>query len=114
MVAIGRSVGRKRAMELALTGDVIDAATALDWGLVNRVVPDDELDAATLELLERATRGSPASKAIGKATLHDQLGLGQVEAYRLASEVMAATSQTPAAREGMRSFLDKRPPVWPA
>src|SRR4029079_764207 len=66
MVAIGRNVGRKRALELALTGDVIDAATAADWGLVNRVVPDDELDQATLDLLERATRGSAMSKGLGK------------------------------------------------
>ena len=67
MVAIARNVGRKRAMELALTGDVIDARTALDWGLVNRVVPDDELDAAVDDLMARATRGSRASKALGQA-----------------------------------------------
>jgi enoyl-CoA hydratase/carnithine racemase len=114
MVAIGRSVGRKRAMELALTGDVIDAETALDWGLVNRVVPPGELDAATNELLDRATRGSRQSKAIGKTTLYEQLSLGQSEAYRLATEVMAATSQSPPAREGMAAFLEKRQPVWPA
>jgi enoyl-CoA hydratase/carnithine racemase len=66
MVAIARNVGRKRAMELALTGDVIDARTALDWGLVNRVVPDDELDKAVDDLMARATRGSRASKAWGK------------------------------------------------
>ena len=68
MVAIARNVGRKRAMELALTGDVIDARTALDWGLVNRVVPDVELDAAVDDLLARATRGSRASKADRKST----------------------------------------------
>ena len=73
MVAIARNVGRKRAMELALTGDVIDAATALDWGLVNRVVPDDELDAAVDDLMHRATRGSRASKGWGKQTLYAQL-----------------------------------------
>jgi enoyl-CoA hydratase/carnithine racemase len=114
MVAVGRAVGRKRAMELALTGDVIDAATALDWGLVNRVVPAAELNAATRELLARATRGSRQSKAIGKTTLYEQLSLGQPEAYRLAMEVMASTSQTPPAQEGMEAFLGKRAPVWPA
>lgn len=114
MVAVGRAVGRKRAMELALTGDVIDAATAYEWGLVNRVVPPEHLDATTEELLQRATRGSPASKAIGKTTMYEQLSLGQRDAYRLATEVMAATSQTASAREGMDAFLQKRAPVWPS
>src|SRR6202008_3487426 len=66
MVAIARNVGRKRAAELAMSGDVIDARTALDWGLVNRVVPADQLDSAVQELLERVTRGSADSKGIGK------------------------------------------------
>ena len=113
MVAIARNVGRKRAAELALTGDTISAEQALDWGLVNRVVPDAELDAAALDLLGRATRGSRASKAIGKTTLYDQLSLGQADAYRLATQVMAETSQTASAREGMAAFLEKRAPRWP-
>ena len=112
MVAIARNVGRKRAMELALTGDVIDAATALDWGLVNRVVPDAELDAAVADLLGRATRGSRASKAWGKQTLYAQLDRPERDAYTTAIEVMAAASQLPGAREGMASFLEKRHPVW--
>ncbi|GAC1324429.1 MAG: enoyl-CoA hydratase-related protein [Mycobacteriales bacterium] len=110
MVAVARNVGRKRAAELALTGDIIDAATALDWGLVNAVVPADELDAATYGLLERATRGSVESKGIGKQALYAQIDLDQPKAYAYAVEVMAATSQTPAAREGMAAFLDKRKP----
>ncbi|GAB3312918.1 enoyl-CoA hydratase-related protein [Geodermatophilus aquaeductus] len=112
MVAIARNVGRKRAMELALTGDVIDARTALDWGLVNRVVPDDELDAAVDELMARATRGSRASKAWGKQTMYTQLDRPERDAYAVAVEVMAGASQLDGAREGMRSFLEKRPPVW--
>jgi enoyl-CoA hydratase/carnithine racemase len=112
MVAIGRNIGRKRAFELAMSGDVIDAATAADWGLVNRVVPDDELDDAVAELLARVTRGSADSKAIGKQALHAQLSLGLREAYDYAVEVMAATSQSPDAQEGIRAFLDKRPPKW--
>lgn len=112
MVAIARNVGRKRAMELALTGDVIDAETALDWGLVNRVVPAAQLESATLDLLERATRGSRASKAIGKSTLHAQVSMPQDDAYRYAVEVMAMTSQTPSAREGVAAFLEKRKPDW--
>jgi enoyl-CoA hydratase/carnithine racemase len=113
MVAIARNVGRKRAMELALTGDVIDAATALDWGLVNRVVPDAGLDAAVAELMARATRGSRASKAWGKQTMYAQLDRPERDAYGVALEVMAAASQLPGAREGMAAFLEKRHPVWP-
>jgi enoyl-CoA hydratase/carnithine racemase len=113
MVAIARDVGRKRAMELALTGDVIDAATALDWGLVNRVVPDAELDDAVADLMARATRGSRASKAWGKQTMHAQLGRPERDAYTTAVEVMAAASQLPGAVEGMSAFLEKRRPVWP-
>ncbi|MGY1713741.1 enoyl-CoA hydratase-related protein [Geodermatophilus nigrescens] len=112
MVPIARNVGRKRAMELALTGDVIDARTALDWGLVNRVVPDDELDAAVDELVARATRGSRASKAWGKRTMYAQLDRPERDAYATAVEVMAAASQLDGAREGMASFLEKRPAVW--
>ncbi len=112
MVAIARNVGRKRAMELALTGDVIDAATALDWGLVNRVVPDADLDTAVDELMARATRGSRASKAWGKQTMYAQLDRPEHDAYAVAVEVMAGASQLDGAREGMRSFLDKRRPVW--
>ncbi len=114
MVAIGRSVPRKQALELALTGDAIDAPTALAWGLVNRVVPDDELDDAVHDLLHRATRGSPASKATGKRAFHTQIGMDQPQAYAYAVEVMASASQTPEAQEGVAAFLAKRPPDFPA
>jgi enoyl-CoA hydratase/carnithine racemase len=112
-VPVARSIGRKRLMEMALTGDVIDARTAAEWGLVNRTVPDPELDAAVNDLLARATRGSRASKALGKQTLYAQLDRPEVDAYRIASEVMASASQTAGAKEGMAAFLAKRPPVWP-
>lgn len=112
MVAVGRSVPRKRAFELALTGDPIDAATAEAWGLVNRCVPDDELDAAVADLLARATRGSAASRAVGKPALHRQLDLPLGEAYEVATDVMARASQLPDAQEGMAAFVEKRPPVW--
>ena len=112
MVAIARNIGRKRAAELAYTGDVISAQQALDWGLVNDVVPDDQLDKAVQDLLARATRGSRASKGLGKATLHQQITLTQDDAYRLATQVMADSSQSPAAKEGMAAFLDKRAPRW--
>jgi enoyl-CoA hydratase/carnithine racemase len=111
-VPVARAVGRKRLMELALTGDPIDAATALDWGLVNRVVPDDELDAAVADLLARATRGSRESKALGKQTLYAQFDRPETDAYAIAVEVMAAASQTRDAKEGMAAFLEKRHPEW--
>lgn len=111
-VPVARAIGRKRLMELALTGDVIDAATALDWGLVNRVVPDDSLDEAVADLLARATRGSRASKAMGKQTLYAQLDRPEADAYAIAVEVMASASQLPGAREGMAAFLEKRKPEW--
>ena len=107
-VPVARAVGRKRLMELALTGDAIDAATALDWGLVNRVVPDEELDAAVDDLLGRATRGSAASKSWGKRVLYAQLDRPEADAYAIAVEAMAAASQSAAAREGMGAFLEKR------
>jgi enoyl-CoA hydratase/carnithine racemase len=112
LVAVGRAIGRKQAMEMALTGDTIDAETALQWGLVNRVVAADQLDQATWDLLERATRGSAMSKAIGKQVLYSQLGMDQPQAYTYAVEVMAASSQMADAQEGMASFLEKRPAKW--
>jgi enoyl-CoA hydratase/carnithine racemase len=112
-VPVARSVGRKRLMEMVLTGDTIDAPTALEWGLVNRVVPDDELDAAVDDLLARATRGSRAGKGLGKQTVYAQLDRPEADAYAVAVEVMAAASQLPGAREGMAAFLGKRRPEWP-
>ncbi|RZT88046.1 enoyl-CoA hydratase/carnithine racemase [Pseudonocardia sediminis] len=111
-VPVARNIGRKRLMEMALTGDAVDAATAADWGLVNYAVADDELDARVDDLLARATRGSRFSKAVGKQTLHAQLDRPEADAYAIAVEVMASMSQSPGAREGMASFLDKRHPEW--
>lgn len=110
-VPVARSIGRKRLMEMALTGDVVDAHTAERWGLVNRTVPDVDLDAAVDDLLARATRGNRASKALGKRTLYAQLDRPEADAYPIALEVMATTSQTPAAQEAMAAFLAKRHPV---
>jgi enoyl-CoA hydratase/carnithine racemase len=112
MVAIARNVGRKRALELALSGDEIDAATAADWGLVNRVVPDAELDAAVAELADRVTRGSRTSKATGKQTLYAQMDLPVEQAYELAVEVMARNAATGDGAEGIAAFAEKRPPRW--
>jgi enoyl-CoA hydratase/carnithine racemase len=112
-VPVARNVGRKRLMEMALTGDAVDAATAAEWGLINYAVPDAELDARTDELLGRATRGSRFGKAVGKQTLYAQLDRPEPDAYAIAVEVMASMSQSEGAREGMASFLEKRKPVWP-
>jgi len=112
LVAVGRNVGRKRALEMALTGDVIPAATAAEWGLVNRVVPAAELEAQTLDLLKRATRGSALSKGMGKQCFYAQIDLDQPKAYAHAVEVMASSSQTHDGQEGMRSFIEKRPPKF--
>ena len=112
MVAVARNVGRKRALELAMSGDVIDARTALDWGLVNQVVPAGQLDLAVQDLLERVTRGSAESKGIGKQALYAQIDLDQPKAYAYAVEVMASTRQLPDAREWTRAFLEKRKPRW--
>jgi enoyl-CoA hydratase/carnithine racemase len=112
-VAVARAVGTKRALEMALTGDVIDAATAQRWGLVNRCVPDAELDAEVADLLARATRGGRPSKGLGKQAFYAQVGRPQADAYALAVEVMAAATQTDDAREGIAAFLEKRSPDFP-
>ena len=112
LVAVARNVGRKRALEMALTGDPISAATAADWGLINHVVPDEELMTATADLLARATRGSVLSKATGKRSFYAQVGLDQPDAYELAVEVMSTSATTPDAQEGIAAFLEKRKPQF--
>jgi len=110
LVAVARNVGRKRALELAMTGDTVDAATASEWGLVNRVVPEPDLDEATIELLRRATRGSATSKGLGKQAFYAQIELTQTDAYRYAMDVMARAGTSPDAQEGFAAFLEKRKP----
>jgi enoyl-CoA hydratase/carnithine racemase len=112
MVAVSRSISRKWALEMLMTGDPIDAKTAAAWGLVNKVVPADRLDEETRLLLERATRGSGLSKGIGKQAFYAQIDLDQPKAYAYAMEVMAATALTEDAQEGMRTFLEKRKPTF--
>lgn len=112
LVAVARNIGRKRALEMAMTGDVVDAATAAEWGLVNKVVPDAELDQAVLDLLTRATRGSVYSKALGKQAFYAQIDLPQDEAYQYAVEVMARAATSADAQEGISAFLAKRAPSF--
>lgn len=112
LVAVARAIGRKKALEMALTGDPIDADTACDWGLVNRVVPPNELESATRDLLRRATRGSAYAKAQGKRTFYAQVELSQGEAYAHAGSVMAAGVTSADGQEGIASFMEKRRPTW--
>lgn len=112
MVPISRAVGRKRAMEMLLTGEPIDAATAADWGLVNRVVAEDELDDAVAGLVDRVTRFSRTTIAIGKEAFYRQIDIGEGDAYAYTKGVMAANAGIGDAQEGMTAFLEKRPPRW--
>ena len=109
-VALARAVGRKRAVERLLTGEAIDAATAADWGLINRVAPPEVVAAETRALLGLATRGSALSKGLGKQAFYRQVDLQLPAAYEFATEAMAHASQTHDAQEGMRSFIEKRRP----
>lgn len=112
LVAVGRNIGRKRALELALTGDPIDAETAADWGLINRAVPDAELDDAVTDLVARVTRGSAYGRSMGKRAFYAQIGLDQPQAYAVALESMAAGATTADAQEGFAAFLEKRHPEF--
>lgn len=112
MVPLSRAIGRKRALEMLLTGETINAATAADWGLVNRVVPADELEAATLQLADQIASYSSDVVGLGKAAFYRQIEMPQADAYGLTSEVIAANASMEDGQEGMRAFLEKRPPVW--
>jgi enoyl-CoA hydratase/carnithine racemase len=117
MVPVSRAVGRKRALELLLTGDPIDARTAADWGLVNRVVPAAELEEAVTELVEAIVRSSPFTVGIGKEAFYAQIDAGEHQAYDHMKTVMAMNSLADDAQEGMCAFLEKRPldgPDWPS
>lgn len=111
-VALVRAIGRKRATEMLFTGDAIDPYKAVEWGLINRAVPDEELQTEARGLLERATRGSRTSKAEGKRAFYRQADLGVADAYEIATDVMAVTSQSPSGRENMAAFVEKRNPVY--
>jgi enoyl-CoA hydratase/carnithine racemase len=112
MVPLSRAIGRKRAMEMLLTGEPIPAATALEWGLVNRVVPAAELDAAVGELVTAISRSSPLTVGIGKEAFYEQVELDEHRAYDLTKSVMAMNSMAADAQEGFCAFLEKRPPRW--
>jgi len=112
MVALTRAVGRKAAMEVLLTGELIDAPRAYALGLVNRVVPEAELDAAVSALAGQIVAKSPLTLAIGKEAFYRQAEMGLDDAYAFASEVMTRNMLAHDAAEGIDAFLTKRPPVW--
>ena len=112
MVPVSRAVGRKRAMQMLLTGEPIDAATALDWGLVNRVVSHEELDPAVLELVQAISRSSARTVATGKHAFYSQIDRTEDEAYEHCERVMTGNALAHDAQEGMTAFLEKRDPVW--
>src|SRR6185312_11889858 len=112
MVALSRSIGRKRALQMLLTGEAIDAGTAADWGLINAVVPAGELSAATRKLAARVAEASPLVVGIGKQAYYTQIDLDQPKAYAYAKEVMTTNALAGDAQEGISAFLQKRAACW--
>ncbi|HSK40023.1 MAG TPA: enoyl-CoA hydratase [Arenibaculum sp.] len=112
MVALSRAIGRKQAMEMLLTGDMIDAPTAERFGLVNRVVPADALDETVGGLARQIAGKSPLTLKMGKTAFYRQLELGIEDAYAHASEVMTQNMMARDAEEGIDAFLEKRAPSW--
>ena len=112
MVPLSRSIGPKRAMQMLLTGELISADVAADWGLVNTVVAAEDLGATVAALADQVAAASPLTLAIGKRTFHRQLGLDQRQAYDLAAASMVANAATADAKEGIDAFLTKRSPTW--
>jgi len=111
-VPLVRNVPVKRAMEMLLTGDFIDAATALQQGLLNRVVPADALDAEVEKLVQSILQKPRVAVAMGKALVYQQRELGVDAAYQLAGQTMATNMMDPAAQEGAQAFVEKRTPSW--
>jgi enoyl-CoA hydratase/carnithine racemase len=112
MVALTRAVGRKRALQMLLTGELVDARTAADWGLINQVVPASDLAAATRRLAAKVAEASPLVVALGKQAYYRQIDLDQANAYTYAKEVMSMNLLAADAQEGIRAFLGKRAPRW--
>jgi len=112
MVALTRAVGRKRALEMLMTGTPIDARTAMEWGLVNHVVDGDQLREETRTLATRIAQASPLTVSVGKQAFYAQIDLDQPKAYAYAKEVMSLNAMAEDAQEGMSAFLEKRSPCW--
>ena len=112
MVALTRAIGRKRALEMLLTGQMIDARTAADWGLINHAVPAAELGSESRKLAAKVAGASSLVVALGKQAFYTQIDLDQPKAYAYAREVMSMNALAADAQEGIAAFLGKRPPCW--
>jgi enoyl-CoA hydratase/carnithine racemase len=111
-VAVSRAIGRKRALQMLLTGDRIDARTAADWGLINAAVPADELEQTCQKVARQILRASPLIVGIGKRAFYAQIETDQHAAYAHTRDVMTMNALMPDAHEGITAFLDKREPHW--
>ena len=112
-VGVARNIGRKRAMEMLLTGEMFSAQKAVDWGLINRTVPADQLDAVVNQYADRIAARSASVIALGKKTFYSQIEMGLKPAYNLAGGAMSCQMGLADAAEGIDAFLQKRPPQWP-
>jgi len=112
MVALSRAIGRKRALQMLMTGDMIDALTAVEWGLINIAVPASELEQQTRKLATRIAEASSLTVALGKQAFYTQIDLDQPKAYAYAKEVMSMNSLAADAQEGISAFLEKRQACW--
>ncbi len=112
MVALTRAIGRKRAMQMLLTGEFVDAATAADWGLVNQVVAASDLAGATRRMAQKVAEASALVVGLGKQAFYTQIDLDQLKAYAYAKEVMSMNALAADAQEGIAAFLGKRAPCW--
>ena len=112
MVAVSRAIGRKRALQLLLTGERIDGRTAVEWGLINACVPAAELEQHTRRVAGQIVRASPMIVGIGKRAFYAQMEMDQHAAYDHTRDVMTMNAQMADAREGITAFLDKREPHW--
>jgi enoyl-CoA hydratase/carnithine racemase len=112
MVPLTRAIGRKRALQMLLTGEMVPAGKAAEWGLVNQVVPATDLAAATRQLAAKVAEASPLVVSIGKQAFYTQIDLDEPKAYAYAKEVMSMNAMAADAQEGIGAFLQKRSPCW--
>ena len=112
MVALSRAIGRKRALQMLMTGDTIDSLTAVEWGLINMAVPASELEQQTRKLATRIAEASSLTVAMGKQAFYTQIDLDQPKAYAYAKEVMSMNALAADAQEGISAFLEKRQACW--
>ena len=112
MVALTRSIGRKRAFEMLMSGEAVPAQIACDWGMINRVVSPEQLNDEALELMNKVTKGSPQMRALGKKAFYAQVEMPQTYAYQYTTDMMALSGITEDPQERMKAFVEKRLPVF--